>query len=254
MLENQKYKIMHFYSSFVQVLIVGTFLASKEISSKIKWGCMFGEIEVYAEVLTDTVIRCHTPQHSPGRVPFYITRSDRLACSEVREFEYREKPSIIGFHMTVSEDEVRFQMRLVKLLNLCRVRNRFDCSNKDCDKCKLKNTIYSMKSESGNVLGRVEETSITFNSNYIYSRDGLIQCLLKDSLCEWLICKVHEGGKGPHVLDDEGHGVIHLAAALGYEWAMGPIVAAGVSPNFRDAHGRTGLHWASYFGRSDCFL
>ncbi|XP_018850509.2 calmodulin-binding transcription activator 3-like isoform X3 [Juglans regia] len=240
-----------------KVLIVGTFLVSKEISSKIKWGCMFGEIEVSAEVLTDTVIRCHTPQHAPGRVPFYITRSDRLACSEVREFEYREKPSGIGFHMAVksaSEDEVRFQMRLVKLLNLGRVRNRFNCSNQDCDKCKLKSTIYSMKSESGNDLGRVEETSMTFNSNHMIPRDRLIQCLLKDSLSEWLILKVHEGGKGPHVLDYEGQGVIHLAAALGYEWAMGPIVSVGVSPNFRDAHGRTGLHWASYFGREEAVI
>lgn len=45
---------------------------------------MFGEIEVSAEVLTDNVIRCETPFHSPGRVPFYVTCSNRLACSEVR--------------------------------------------------------------------------------------------------------------------------------------------------------------------------
>lgn len=240
-----------------QVLIVGTFLVSKELSSKIKWGCMFGEIEVSAEVLNDTVIRCQTPPHAPGRVPFYVTCSNRLACSEVREFEYREKPSGVAFAMAVRSapaDEVHFQMRLVKLLYLGRVRKRFDCSIEDCDKCKLKSTISSIRSESGNDWGRVEETSMAFNSNHMNPRDGLIQILLKDRLCEWLICNIHEGGKGPHVLDDKGQGVIHLAAALGYEWAMRPIVAAGISPNFRDAHGRTGLHWASYFGRSDCFL
>ncbi|XP_059429611.1 calmodulin-binding transcription activator 2-like isoform X3 [Corylus avellana] len=240
-----------------KVLIVGTFLVSKELSSKIKWGCMFGEIEVSAEVLNDTVIRCQTPPHAPGRVPFYVTCSNRLACSEVREFEYREKPSGVAFAMAVRSapaDEVHFQMRLVKLLYLGRVRKRFDCSIEDCDKCKLKSTISSIRSESGNDWGRVEETSMAFNSNHMNPRDGLIQILLKDRLCEWLICNIHEGGKGPHVLDDKGQGVIHLAAALGYEWAMGPIVAAGISPNFRDAHGRTGLHWASYFGREETVI
>jgi hypothetical protein len=240
-----------------QVLIVGTFLVSKELSSKIKWGCMFGEIEVSAEVLNDTVIRCQTPPHAPGRVPFYVTCSNRLACSEVREFEYREKPSGVVFAMAVRSapaDEVHFQMRLVKLLYLGRVRKRFDCSVEDCDKCKLKSIISSIRSESGNDWGRVEETSMAINSNHMNPRDGLIQILLKDILCEWLICNIHEDGKGPHVLDDKGQGIIHLAAALGYEWAMRPIVASGISPNFRDARGRTGLHWASYFGRSDCFL
>ncbi|KAG6667871.1 hypothetical protein CIPAW_01G131100 [Carya illinoinensis] len=240
-----------------KVLIVGTFLVHKELSSKIKWGCMFGEIEVSAEVLTDTVIRCQTPPHAPGCVPFYVTCSNRLACSEVREFEYREKPSGTVFPLAVKcvpKDEVCFQLRLVKLLNLGRVRNRFDCSTQDCDKCKLKSTIYSMRSESGNDMGRVEEISLTFNSNHMNPREELIQCLLKDRLNEWLICKIHEEGKGPHVLDGEGQGVVHLAAALGYEWAMGPIVAAGVSPNFRDVHGRTGLHWASYFGREETVI
>ncbi|XLU31002.1 hypothetical protein S245_067068, partial [Arachis hypogaea] len=62
---------------------------------------------------------------------------------------------------------------------------------------------------------------------------------------------VHEGGKGPNMLDAEGQGVIHLAAGLGYVWAMAPLVNAGINPNFRDAHGRTGLHWASHFRRPD---
>uniref|UniRef100_A0A7N2R6B9 CG-1 domain-containing protein n=1 Tax=Quercus lobata TaxID=97700 RepID=A0A7N2R6B9_QUELO len=240
-----------------KVLIVGNFLVSKELSSKIKWGCMFGEVEVSAEVLSDTVIRCQTPKHAPGRVPFYVTCSNRLACSEVREFEYREKPSGNLFPMAIKnapEDEARIQMRLAKLLNLAQVRKWLDCSIQDCDKCKLKSTIYSMRCDSGKDWGRVDETSLAFNSDHMNPRDRLIQSLFKDRLYEWLICKVHEGGRGTHVLDNEGQGVIHLAAALGYEWAMRPIVAAGVGPNFRDAHGRTGLHWASYFGREETVI
>ncbi|RYQ91650.1 hypothetical protein Ahy_B09g097638 [Arachis hypogaea] len=101
---------------------------------------------------------------------FYVTCSNRLACSEIREFEYLENPT----------------------------------------------------------------KSVSHVGNEIKPED-----------------EVHEGGKGPNMLDAEGQGVIHLAAGLGYVWAMAPLVNAGINPNFRDAHGRTGLHWASHFRRPD---
>ncbi|PON64836.1 Notch [Parasponia andersonii] len=217
-----------------KVLIAGRFLGSQKHSDEIKWGCMFGEIEVPAEVVMDNVIRCKTPLHASGRVPFYVTCSNRLACSEVREFEYRVKPQGIAVNST-PEDELRLRIRLGKLLSLGSERKPLNCSILDCDKCKLKGSICLRKFEIG----------------HLRSSDILIQNLLKDRLYGWLIFKIHEEGKGPHVLDDEGLGVIHLAAALGYQWAIGPIVAAGVSPNFRDARGRTGLHWASCFGREE---
>ncbi|GMN51428.1 hypothetical protein TIFTF001_020577 [Ficus carica] len=220
-----------------KVLIAGRFLDRKKHFAETKWGCMFGKIEVPAEVVTDNVIRCQTPLHASGRVPFYVTCRNRLACSEVREFEYQEKPMRIAINST-PEEELRLQIRLGKLLNLGSEKNPLNCSILDCDNCKLRSTIFSMR----------------INSSHSTPGDTLIQNLLKDKLCQWLVCKIHEEGKGPHVLDDEGQGVIHLAAALGYHWAMGPIVAACVSPNFRDARGRTGLHWASYFGREETVI
>ncbi|WRX21499.1 IQ motif [Theobroma cacao] len=226
-----------------KVLIIGNFLRTKELSSAAKWGCMFGEIEVSAEVLTNHVIRCQVPSHAPGCVPFYVTCSNRLACSEVREFEYREKPPGFSFTKAVKStaaEEMHLHVRLAKLLDIGPGRKWLDCSVEECDKCRLKNNIYSMEVANAN--------------ESIQSKDGLIQNLLKERLCEWLLYKVHEDGKGPHILDDKGQGVIHLAASLGYEWAMGPIVAAGISPNFRDAQGRTGLHWASYFGREETVI
>ncbi|RDX97826.1 Calmodulin-binding transcription activator 2, partial [Mucuna pruriens] len=236
-----------------KVLIVGTFLGSKKLSSETKWGCMFGEIEVSAEVLADNVIRCQTPLHSPGRVPFYVTCSNRLACSEVREFEFAENPTKflgpVGIKIS-PEDEVRLQMRLLKLLDLGPDNKWLKCSVSECDKCKLKGTMYSMRDDSG----VFEDTFQIDGIGLINHRDVLFQRLMRDKLYEWLIYKVHEGGKGPHVLDDEGQGVIHLTAALGYMWAMAPLVAAGISPNFRDTHGRTGLHWASYFGREETVI
>ncbi|XWS14276.1 hypothetical protein CRYUN_Cryun36dG0108700 [Craigia yunnanensis] len=226
-----------------KILLIGMFLRNKELSSAAKWGCMFGEIEVSAEVLTNNVIRCQVPSHAPGRVPFYVTCSNRLACSEVREFEYCEKPPGFSFTTAVkstAEEEMHLQVRLAKLLHIGPGRKWLDCSVGECDKCRLKNSIYSMGVASAN--------------DCIQSKEGLIQNLLKERLCEWLLYKVHEDGKGPHILDDKGQGVIHLAASLGYEWAMDPIVAAGISPNFRDGRGRTALHWASYFGREETVI
>lgn len=211
---------------------------------------MFGEIEVSAEVLTDSVIRCQTPSHGPGHVPFYVTCRNRLACSEVREFEYREMPVELAIRNR-PEDELHIQTRLGKLLTSGPERRWLDCSVLDCQKCTLRSTIYSMRSNDGNSDWGILEEKLTSESDKVTLSDVLIQNLLKDRLCEWLVCRVHEAeeGRGPNVLDHEGQGVIHLAAALGYEWAMDPIIAAGVSANFRDIRGRTGLHWASYFGR-----
>ncbi|XP_052875857.1 calmodulin-binding transcription activator 2-like isoform X3 [Gossypium arboreum] len=226
-----------------KVLLVGNFLKNKELPIAAKWGCMFGEIEVSAEVLTNNVIRCQVPSHVPGRVPFYITCSNRLACSEVREFEYREKPSGFSFITAVkctAQEEMHLQVCLAKLLHTGSGRKWLDCSVEECDKCKLKSSICSMGVASAN--------------DCIQSKEGLILNLLKQKLSQWLIHKVHEDGKGPLILDDKGQGVIHLAASLGYEWAMNPIVAAGISPNFRDAKGRTALHWASYFGREEAVI
>ncbi|KAI3920290.1 hypothetical protein MKW92_044542 [Papaver armeniacum] len=221
-----------------KVLITGSFLRDQKHLSSKKWCCMFGEVEVPAEILTDSVLRCQAPVHSLGRVPFYITCSNRLACSEVREFEYREnasEPSPLAVKIE-GEEEVSIQVRMAKMLYLGLDRELLNCSVQNCDKCALRN-------------GGIEEASVS--GNHKNPKDALIEKLLKDRLYEWLVSKIHEGGRGANVLDAKGQGVIHLAASLGYGWAMTAIVAAGVSPNFRDAQGRTGLHWAAHYGREE---
>ncbi|WOK96064.1 calmodulin-binding transcription activator 1 isoform X1 [Canna indica] len=228
-----------FCGAETKILITGSFLGGIEPAS-IKWCCMFGELEVPAEVLTANVIRCQAPIHSAGRVPFYITCSNRVACSEIREFEYREYlPRSYLVPERALEEEINLQVRLAKLLSTGIDRKWLVCSVENCDKCILKQKLSSM-------LGDEEKA---FQGYLRIPRDRLMQKLLKEKLYEWLVCKTHEEGKGPNILDEEGYGAIHLAAALGYEWAMSPIVSSGVSPSFRDALGRTGLHWAAYFGR-----
>ncbi|MCL7040978.1 hypothetical protein MKW94_020548 [Papaver nudicaule] len=231
-----------------KVLITGSFLRDQTHLSSKNWCCMFGEVEVPAEILTDSVLRCQAPVHSVGRVPFYITCSDRSACSEVREFEYRENASEQSSLAVKNEweDAVSIQVRLAKMLYLGLNRELLNCPVQNCGKCALKNDFSSFGSDEEKEWGEIEKASVSGNH-----KNALIEKLLKDRLYEWLVSKVHEAGKGARMLDAEGQGVIHLAASLGYGWAMGPIVAAGVSPNFRDAQGRTGLHWAAHYGREE---
>ncbi|KAF5185356.1 Calmodulin-binding transcription activator [Thalictrum thalictroides] len=239
-----------------KVLITGTFLGDSKRSRTSEWCCMFGEVEVPAEILSDNVLRCQAPLHTPGRVPFYITCSNRLACSEVREFEYRKNPPG-GLPLAVTsepDDEMRLQIRFAKMLCLGLNWKWLNCSIENCEKCNIKNDLFSTRHEGEKEWERIEKAHMSFERNHENCRDALIKKLLKDRLYEWLVCSVHEEGKGPHILDNEGLGVIHLAAALGYEWAMEPIVAVGVSPSFRDAHGRTGLHWAAYYGREEAVV
>ncbi|XLR23581.1 hypothetical protein S83_051481, partial [Arachis hypogaea] len=51
-----------------------------------------------------------------------------------------------------------------------------------------------------------------------------------------------------HVLDEGGQGVLHLAAALGYDWALQPTIISGVNVNFCIVNGWIALHWAAFYG------
>ncbi|XP_039127265.1 calmodulin-binding transcription activator 2-like isoform X2 [Dioscorea cayenensis subsp. rotundata] len=234
-----------------KVLISGTFLGGINPNS-IKWCCMFGEYEVSAEVLTENVLRCRAPPHTPGRVPFYITRSNRLACSEVREFEYREGLSN-GKSLSrkrESGDEIHLHICFAKMLTLGVVA----CSLEGCHNCARISDLILSSSRENNGWGEIELQSKAFQRCQGDLRDALIQKLLEGKLVEWLACRAHEESKGPNVLDEDGMGVIHYASALGYEWAINLIVGAGVNPNFRDARGRTGLHWAAFYGREEAVV
>lgn len=231
------------------MLIIGTFLKSQQEVIKCNWSCMFGEVEVPAEILVDGVLCCYAPSHTVGSVPFYVTCSNRLACSEVREFDYRIDSSRhvnIGDIYGASTSEMLFHMRLERLLSQRSFGPKSHIYQGVHDKRNLISKIILLKEEE-EPYQMPDSTS-----EKVYQHEAAerrLHILSKENLYSWLVHKVTEDGKGPSILDDEGQGVLHLAAGLGYDWAVKPILAAGVSINFRDVCGWTALHWAAFCGR-----
>eukprot|EP00262_Sarcandra_glabra_P011545 TRINITY_DN2797_c0_g2_i1.p1 TRINITY_DN2797_c0_g2~~TRINITY_DN2797_c0_g2_i1.p1 ORF type:complete len:671 (+),score=136.95 TRINITY_DN2797_c0_g2_i1:186-2015(+) len=234
-----------------KVLVSGIFLKNKEDADKCKWSCMFGEVEVPAEVLADGVLRCVAPVHSAGRVPFYVTCSNRLACSEVREFEYRVFQTQFADTLdsySGNTSDMLLHIRLGKLLSLESVGHP-NTPNSAGEKAHISSKISLLLKESDDEWFQMTKLMTDKDSSPDKIKEKLLQKLLKEQLHAWLLHKVAEDGKGPNVLDNEGQGVLHLAAALGYDWAIAPTLAAGVNINFRDVHGWTALHWAAFSGR-----
>ncbi|KAK1439490.1 hypothetical protein QVD17_05309 [Tagetes erecta] len=228
--------------SGIKVLITGRFLRSRQELQHCEWACMFGEVEVPAEVVADGVLRCHAPVHKPGRVPFYVTCSNRLACSEVREFEFQasEKNNNNSTQDMDSENSSEMLNRFVKLLSLGSPNFVPSVNNPEL----LSQLSILIQGDKWDQMLKSEEEFFSGKA-----QNQLFEKLLKEKLYSWLLHKVAEGGKGASVLDEGGQGVLHFAGALGYDWVIPPTVAAGVSINFRDVNGWTALHWAAYCGR-----
>ncbi|KAJ7529484.1 hypothetical protein O6H91_15G052700 [Diphasiastrum complanatum] len=253
-----------FSSGGSKVVIVGDFLDRGRTFSECTWCCMFGEIEVPAEVIQVGVLRCKAPPHEPGRVPFYITCRDRLACSEIREFEYRIQNSTCLALSSGSSDSLISNSQDIRSSSLL-VRFARLLSSKP-DEALAMDSLWSKEE-----LGSAEKICyLTSNSDEEWRnldshakgltmpssdvKEQVVQILFKQKLQDWLLRKVHEENKGVCVFDNEGQGVLHLAATLGYDWAVAPILAAGVGVNFRDFHGWTALHWAASYGREKVVL
>ncbi|CAN7096019.1 calmodulin-binding transcription activator 3 isoform X2 [Brassica rapa] len=224
----------------VNVLVTGKFLKTPEEAEREEWCCMFGQTEAPADVIADGILQCVAPMREAGRVPFYITCSNRLACSEVREFEYKVLESQ-AFGRETDDSTESLEARFVKLL----------CSKSDSpssngsDMSQVSEKISLLLFENDDQLDQMLMNEISQES----MKEKLLQEALKESLHSWLLQKIAEGGKGPNVLDEGGQGILHFAAALGYNWALEPTVVAGVSVDFRDVTGWTALHWAAFFGR-----
>lgn len=211
---------------------------------------MFGEVEVPAEIVADGVLCCHAPVHKAGRVPFYVTSSNRFACSEVREFEFRVDESQDVNSM--GENKVNIEILNTRFANLLSTSSSWSANpelSNQLEQSQLSDKISSLLKENNDEWDDMFSLMAREEFSAEIMKEQLLQKLLKDKLRVWLIIKAAEGGKGASVLDKSGQGVLHFAAALGYDWALQPTIIAGVSVNFRDVNGWTALHWAAFCGR-----
>ncbi|KAK9677629.1 hypothetical protein RND81_11G156700 [Saponaria officinalis] len=215
--------------SETKVLITGKFLVRPSEVSKCNWSCMFGEVEVPAEVLGNGVLCCYAPPHNAGRVPFYVTCSNRFACSQVREFEFLvESEDFNSRNISIGVKEKQLLLQLERLLSM-RSPGSLD-------------SYYYIKQQP------------VVNKIFLLMEDELclgVENHMKEKLLLWLLDKLSEDGKGANILDEDGQGLLHIAAALGYDWIIPATLTAGVSVNFRDINGCTALHWAASFGREE---
>ncbi|KAG5104488.1 hypothetical protein AAZX31_15G052000 [Glycine max] len=235
--------------SEIEVLIIGSFLKSQPEVTTCNWSCMFGEVEVPAEVLADGILCCQAPCHKVGRVPFYVTCSNRLACSEVREFDFREgfARNVDFADFYISSTEMLRHLRLEDFLSLKPVDPSNHSFEGDMEKRNLIFKLISLREEEDYSIKDEVTRELDISQHMV--KEHLFHRQFKEKLYSWLLHKVTENGKGPNVLDEDGQGVLHLAAFLGYDWAINPIISAGVNINFRDVNGWTALHWAASCGR-----
>ncbi|KAG8364138.1 hypothetical protein BUALT_Bualt19G0095600 [Buddleja alternifolia] len=251
--QDQLFSIIEFspncvYSNLdTKVLIAGKFLKSEEELSIYRWSIMFGEVEVPAEVLADGILCCRAPPHKPTVVPFYVTCSNRLACSEIREFEYR-----YGSDQIDSVDQNGASAIMMHLYQrfetiLCLEPIGSPVSGNDSGKQSVISKIITLMEDN-------QETKPTLKTDMSQLRvigEMLLEKQLKEKFYLWLLQRVTEDGKGLTITDKGGQSVLHLAAAVGFNWALEPIIVSGVSIDFRDVNGWTALHWAAFYGRED---
>ncbi|KAL3352234.1 hypothetical protein AABB24_020344 [Solanum stoloniferum] len=234
-------------SDATKVVIVGSYLCNP---SEYTWTCMFGDIEVPVQIIKEGAICCQAPPHLPGKVALCVTTGNRTPCSEGREFEYRAKldgrgqnvvPEVGG--ASKSSEELLLLVRFVQML-------LSDSSVQRGDGSESSNDILEKSKASEDSWSQVIESLLFGTSTSTVTIDWLLQELLKNKLQQWLSSKLQvKNNEMGYSLSRKDQGIVHMIAGLGFEWALHPVLNAGVSANFRDIRGWTALHWAARFGR-----
>ncbi|XP_062225452.1 calmodulin-binding transcription activator 4-like isoform X2 [Phragmites australis] len=235
-----------FSYEITKVIIIGDFLCDPSNSY---WAVMFGDSEVPAEIVQPGVLRCHTPLHSSGKLTLCITSGNRDVCSEVKDFEFRAKPTASGFtDLAPSSRPLKSSEELLLLAKFARMllceNGSSEVSGDDpwsgqCLKLKMNNEHWEL------LIDELKEGC----KNPLTTADWMMEGLLKSKLQQWLSSKLQGYNEAACSLSKHEQGIIHLISALGFEWALSSILSAGVGINFRDSNGWTALHWAAYFGR-----
>ncbi|CAL9775979.1 unnamed protein product [Musa acuminata subsp. burmannicoides] len=239
-----------FSSENTKVIITGNFLCSP---SECEWTALFGDTEVPLEIVQDGVFRCLAPQHISGKVKLCVTSGNGKPCSEVHEFEFREKLQNTSSSSTLSRiDALKTSEELMLLVNLVQILlSGHSTSVTQEDELEPEvNPLWKLK-------GSKNQLELIIGSILIGSEppgkiiELILQELLKDKLQQWLSSK-HQGEPDDGcLLSKQDQCIIHMISGLGYQWALHPILDSGMCINYRDSNGWTALHWAARFGREE---
>ncbi|XP_027340146.1 calmodulin-binding transcription activator 4 isoform X2 [Abrus precatorius] len=227
-----------------KVIIVGSFLCHPSDSA---WACMFGDVEVPVEIIQDGVICCEAPSHLIGKVTLCITSGNRQSCSEVREFEYRNKTNSCTHCTQLETEPTRSPEELLLLVRLGQML--LSASTEKDDSIDSRIPLIKQKADDDS-WSHIIEALLFGSGTSSGAMDWLLEELLKDKMELWLSCRSQEKDEETGCsLSKKEQGIIHMVAGLGFEWALNPILSCGVNINFRDINGWTALHWAARFGR-----
>jgi calmodulin-binding transcription activator len=209
---------------------------------------MFGDVEVPAEIIQDGVICCEAPSHLLGKVALCITSGNKEPCSEIKEFEFRNKTNSC-IHCNVLETEVAHSPE--ELLLLVRFAEMLLSASIIKDDSSESGGQFSTEQKADDdSWSHIIDALLVGNVNSSGTIDCLLQELLKDKLRHWLSCRSNERDEDAGCsLSKKEQGIIHIVSGLGFEWALNPILSCGMNVNFRDINGWTALHWAARFGR-----
>eukprot|EP00850_Spirogloea_muscicola_P019471 SM000191S05220 [mRNA] locus=s191:221872:227911:+ [translate_table: standard] len=197
------------------------------------WFCRFGLDEVPAELLQDGCsLRCQAPpQAAVGCVALCVTCGDGRAVSQVVTFEYlsertrktAEANIASALASGVITDSEALQLRLLRMV--------LGGSEED----GAWDWLDTLLQGSGRRL--CQEPDVV--------QEQMWKLLLRQELHNWVKTDATAAGR----LDKGGQCSLHLAAALGYEWAIPVLLSSCSDVDVKDRDGRTPLHWAAAHGR-----
>ncbi|KAK4740731.1 hypothetical protein SAY87_024319 [Trapa incisa] len=227
-----------------KVIIVGSFLCNP---SMFCWTCMFDDVEVPLEIVQDGILSCEAPLHLAGKVQLCITNGNQKVCSEIREFEYIDKPDICPRCKSSPSEAHGSTEELLILASF--VEMLFTDSLLQQEDNILAETSLKKYKTDDESCSHIKEALLDGTGTSLQAINGLLEMLLKDKLYQWLSIKSKCNDQVSSFLSKKEQGVIHTVAALGFVWALSPVLSCGVGINFRDINGWTALHWAARFGR-----
>ncbi|CAL8460857.1 g388 [Coccomyxa elongata] len=240
-----------------------------EVTSNCPVCIMFDKEQVPAVRLQVGVYRCHAPPHEAGTVGLCITYGDGRPRSNVQPFTYRATPQTARAQDDLARAAIPdrdLQLRLIHMLmGASKGSSGSTISpqspSNSSDSNTHKQNASPSQSAAPNAASIISDLALEENPNALQSlsdesREKLLQTLLERRLKQFTL-EVREGraqqgpGWSPSFAVNQraqsGLALVHILAALGYDWGLQLLIPLGALLNLQDAWGRTALHWAAAY-------